>query len=530
MKPDLILHNAKVFTVNPNQPWAQAVACANGRIIAVGSNDDVLNISRPSTQKLNAQGKLVLPGLTDGHAHFLEYAVRHQQVSLLKVKNFSDVIRMIQERAKITKPGEWIEGWGWDETLWEGVEPTAALLDSIVPDIPIYLERQDMHTWWVNTKAMQLAKVLEGAADAYNCKIERDKEGKPTGIFTEWGAKAMFSSAIPAPTFSQLKEFALSGFDEAHKHGITCIHDQRMDGEKGDSWDIWQALKKEGKLGVRLHANLHAADISDVAKLGVGSGFGDENLWIGHVKVFADGTLGTRSAFMLEEYSDMPGQFGMEVTPYETFMDIGRRAQKAGLAISVHAIGDRAVRNSIEVFAKYPSRTIPHRIEHTQVIKPEDLPRLAKHNIFSSVQPAQQAMDWRNANSRWGERTKYAYAYRSLLNHGAVLVFGSDVTASPFNPMEHVYAAVLRQDTDGLPEGGWHPEECLTVAEAIRAYTMGPAMLSGKANVQGSISQGKFADLTVLSDNLFEIEPERILDVVVDNTIISGKVVFERNV
>lgn len=530
MSAELLIHNANAYTVEAARPRAQAVACSHGRILAVGSNEEILALAGPRTERIDAQGRLVLPGFTDAHVHFLQYAIRRQQVSLFGVADFDEVRRRVAAAAAQTEPPQWVLGWGWDENLWD-VAPHAQLLDAIAPDTPVALARMDMHTWWVNSAALRRANITRETADPPESHIERDAEGRPTGLLREWNAIALVERHVPQPDDATLLRWLRAAQSEAHRLGITGIHDQRIEREGPHCFRLWQALRRDDALQLRVHMHIAADFLDEAAVLGVQPGFGDERLWLGHVKAFADGTMGSHTAWMLAPFADQPGNTGIVVTPPDELWQIAQRAREAGFPLSVHAIGDRAVREVLDVLAEQetvsetPRPLLPHRVEHVQLIHPDDLPRLAQHGIFASVQPVHVRTDWATADKVWGDRARYAYAFRALLDEGTPLVFGSDAPVAPIDPLLGIHTAVARQDDDGRPAGGWYAQERVIMAEAIHAYTLAPARLAGKAAVQGSIAPGKWADLIILSDNLFEVPPERIPDVRVATAVFAGEVV-----
>ncbi len=529
MKPDLILYNARIYTVDPAQPWAEAVVCAGGNILTVGSNEDALALAGPNTQTVDAGGRLVLPGLTDAHVHFLQYAIRRRQVNLSGVKNFDAALQLVRQAVEQTEPGQWVQGWGWDEYPWD-TQPTAALLDQIAPHTPVALARVDMHTWWVNSAAMKQAGISRETPDPPESRIERDANGDPNGLLREWSAIRLVERHIPRPTFDALYGWLKETMAEAHQLGLTGIHDQRVENEGRQNFRLFQAMRRRGELKLRVHMNISSDFLAEAATLGLQPGFGDDRLWIGHTKAFADGTMGSQTALMLEPFEGSSDNRGLVVTPADEMWELAVQADKAGFPLSVHAIGDRAAREVINVMSEFEpgdaTGRLPHRVEHVQLLHPADLPRLSQCGIFASMQPVHIQMDWRAADKVWGKRARYTYAFRSLLDTGTQLAFGSDAPVAPFNPLLGIHAAVTRQDEQGQPEGGWYPEEKMSVAEVVQAYTLGPAQLSGKAHRQGSITPGKWADMIVLSGNLFEIEPSEIAETEVDMTIFNGQVVF----
>jgi predicted amidohydrolase YtcJ len=558
-KADLILYNARLYTVDPALPWAQAVACAAGRVLAVGSDEEVLSLADRATQRVDVGGRLVLPGLTDAHVHFLQYAIRRQEVSLFGVRDFDEVRRRVRQAVEKAGPDQWVQGWGWDENLWN-TPPTAAQLDDIAPHTPVVLARMDMHTWWVNSAAMQQAGITRETPDPPESRLDRDADGNPTGLLREWNAIRLVEPHLPKPNSALLQTWLKEAITEAHQLGLTGIHDQRVQREGRQTFRLFQALRRQGELNLRVHMNIAAEHLAEAAALGLQPGFGDERLWIGHLKAFADGTMGSRTARMIEPFEGEPDNYGLSITPADTLWELAIQANCAGFPLSVHAIGDLAVREVVDVLSELPSMeqgstpmnywgqggtgeqgrdkispappllrppaVLPHRIEHVQVIHPDDLPRLSQYGIVASVQPVHLLTDWPTADKVWGKRSRYAYAFRSLLDHGTRLAMGSDAPVAPINPMLGIYAAVTRQDERGQPVEGWYPEERLMVAEAIHGYTMGPAYLAGKQEVQGTITPGKWADMVVLSRNLFEIPLAEIAETRVEMTVFAGQVVY----
>lgn len=530
MNPNLIVHNAKIYTVDPAHPWAEAVACANGRVLAVGRNADILPLAGPDTRQIDAGGNLLLPGFTDAHVHFLQYAIRQQQVSLFGLHKFDDVRRRLQQAVAQTEPGLWIEGWGWDEYRWD-VQPTAALLDEIAPHVPVVLARVDMHTWWANSAALKQAGITRHTPNPPESRIERDAEGNPTGLLREWNAIALVRQHLPRPNSATLRRWLRQAIPQVHRLGITGIHDQRVEREGRQSARLWQSLRRAGELDLRVHMNIAAEFLPEIGTLGLQPGFGDDRLWLGHIKAFADGTMGSQTALMLAPFEGSADNTGLVVTSAQQLGELAAQARRAGFSLSVHAIGDRAVRDTAHVMAEFPpdaaSGQLPHRIEHVQIFHPDDVTLLARHGIFASMQPVHLHLDWRTAKKVWGERARTNYAFRSLLDAGTPLAFGSDAPVAPINPMLGLHAALTRQDTEGLPAGGYYPDEKILLETAIYGYTAGPAALSGKSAVQGSISPGKWADMILLNQNLFEIEPDEIQHASVGLTVFNGQVVFE---
>ena len=393
----------------------------------------------------------------------------------------------------------------------------------------------DMHTWWVNSLAMQRAGITAQTPDPPESRIERDANGNPTGLLREWNAIQLVEQHLIEPDMDTLETWLGEAIGQAHQFGLTGIHDQRVEWEGQRNFRLLQALHRQGQLKLRVHMNLAADYLNEIDTLGLQPGFGDDRLWLGHVKAFADGTMGSRTAFMLEPFEEQPDNTGIIVTSAQEMADFAAQASEAGFSMSIHAIGDRAIREVIDVLGEFPPELsanrgqLPHRIEHVQVIHPADIPRLKQHNLVASMQPIHVVTDHFDADRAWGKRARYAYAFRSLLDQGVALAFGSDAPVAPLEPLLGIEAAVTRQDARGEPAGGWYPQEKISVAEAIAGYTLGPAYLAGKLVHQGSITPGKWADMIILERNLFEIPADEIGQTGVDMTIFAGEVVYQAN-
>ncbi len=533
MSIDFILYNAKIFTLDPAQPWAEAVACRQGRIVQVGSNEEIVPQRTRKMIVYDAEGQLVLPGLIDAHVHFLQYAIRQHQVELFGVTDLAEVRRRVEQAVAETPPGGWVQGAGWDEHLWDQA-PTAAFLDEIAPNTPVFLARMDMHSWWLNSEAMRRANITAETPDPPESRIERNEAGQPTGILREWNAMRLVSKHIPRPDDDTLQRWLGEAIKDAHRLGLTGIHDQRVERDGRKNLRFWQHLRQQDQLDLRVHFNLAANFLPEIKTLGLKPGFGDDRLWLGHIKAFADGTLGSRTAYLLEPYEGEPDNRGLLVNSVETLADWAAQAHQAGFSYSVHAIGDGAVREVANIMTEFPpdlsenSGWLPHRIEHVQGIHSDDIARMAEHKLVASMQPIHLASDWSPADKLWGAaRNETTYCFRTLLDRGVRLAFGSDAPVAPLSPLVGIQAAVTRQDMQGQPEGGWYPAQRLTLTEALEAYTLGPAYLAGKQSVQGSITPSKWADMIVLSRDLFEIPANEIGQTEITATIFDGGVVYE---
>ncbi len=528
MNPNLILYNAKIYTVDPKRPFAEAVACHNGRFTAIGTNADIKALAGDETEMIDVQGKLVLPGLTDSHVHFRSHAIYRQWVNLFGINDFDEAMALIKTAVSRAKPGEWVQGSGWGAEQWH-TKPHRRILDAIAPDNPVALGQMDMHSWWVNSRALEIGKITADTADLPESKIERDADGTPSGILREWNAISLVKSQIPLASEAEELAWMREAIAEAHQLGLTAVHDQRVENEGDVSLRRFQKLNHDGDLKLRIHHNIAAGYLAEAAQLGLQPGFGDDRLWLGHVKSFSDGAMGSRTALMIAPYDDEPENTGIAVTPAAELMELAAAAHAANFPLSIHAIGDLAVRNVLDAMESIPRRTdgMPHRIEHSQIMHPDDLSRLAAHGISTAVQPIHLETDWRIADVAWGDRARYTYAFRSLLDLGTVVAFGSDAPVAPINPMWGIAAAITRQSLDHKPEGGWYPQEKVTMAEAIYAYTMAPAIIADKQAVQGSITVGKWADIIVMNDDLFEMEETAVADATIAMTVFAGELVYE---
>ena len=533
MPKSLLLLNATIYTMDDQNPRAEAVALRDGRIIAVGGADEVREAAVPRAESIDLEGRTVVPGFGDAHVHLLDYALTLEQVNLEGVDSLAQAVALVRQRIVSAEPGAWIRGRGWDHNLWDEGFPCKEDLDRIAPHNPVALTRKDGHLLWCNSLALQAAGIGPGTPNPPGGRIQRDARGEPTGILMET-ARELVYAVVPPPPARQRQEALRRAFLIAHSLGLTGVHE--MGHLRGrEVLSDYQGLLARGDLGLRVCAMLPRKRLDEAIALGLRTGFGNEWLQIGGVKVFMDGTLGSQTADMLEEFEGQPGNRGVVVTPAEEIREIVRRASGAGLACTVHAIGDAAVQKALDAVAmSHPPSfdyaqdrsAIRHRIEHAQLVHPDDIPRFAQLGVIASMQPIHATSDMLIADRYWGDRCRTAYAWRSLLDAGAHLAFGSDCPIETLSPLAGIHAAVTRQRADGTPEGGWYPEQRLTVAEAVRAYTLGAAYASGEESSKGSITMGKLADLVVLSRDIFAIPLEEILETKVVATVLDGKVVY----
>ena len=538
---DLLFINGRVWTMDPRIPYATAVAVANGHIMAVGLDEDMIELQGKGTQVIDLKGRTLLPGFTDSHIHLVEWAVQRKQVNLWGTTSLADALTRVREKSEQVPKGEWVRGGGWDASLWQDLEgewPTASLLDRIVPDRPVALASKDMHSLWVNTYALRLAGITAETPDPPGGVIVRDaRTGEPTGILKE-NACDLITRLYPPETEDTWMRATEEGVRALWAQGITSVH-VINDREDMRNFRTLQRLREEGLRLLRALVYLPASRLPEAVRLGLRSGFGDRFVRLGGIKFFADGTLGSQTAAMLAPFNGSDNT-GVMVTDPEELYDGFRQASAAGLAVAVHAIGDRANREVVNIFKVVREEErergwtpyLPHRIEHVQLIQPGDMHRMQALGIVASMQPIHATQDMELARAYWGdERARHAYAWRSVDREGSLLVFGSDAPVEQPNVLAGIHAAVTRRRPDGEPEGGWTPQERLCIRPALHAYTLAPAMLERSDAWRGSLYPGKVADMVVLDHDpvwLAYHDPMGILDIHVDMTIFDGEIVYER--
>ena len=533
MKADVVLFNGRVHTLVAGQPLAQAVALTGNRILAVGSDEELRPLLREGGQTIDLEGRSLIPGLIDAHVHFGWYslALYQGQVDLDNVPTKAEALARVAEAVPRTPAGSWLRGGGWNKNVWaEPSFPTAADLDTVAPDRPVALEDKSRHATWVNSRALELAAISADTEDPPGGEIVRDESGQPTGILLETAAE-LVSKAIPEPTVATFVEALRRGIADAHRLGLTGIHDPGHPSVLA----ALQVLRVGGELDLRALVHIPTEGLDAALELGLRSGLGDEVLRIGGIKLFADGALGPQTAHMLAPYEGTRDNTGIPTHSAAELADLVRRARQAGLSVAVHAIGDaanRAVLDAIEQAVASPGNfrpALPDRIEHVQLLHPDDLPRLAQLGVVASMQPIHATSDMDMAERHWGRRCDLAYAWQSVLESGARLAFGSDCPIETLDPLAGIHAAVTRRRADGHPGlEGWIPAQRLTVEEAVKAYTLGAAYAAGEEHLKGSLVPGKLADLVVLSQDIFEIEPMQIAETQVEMTIFDGRFVYRR--
>jgi len=542
---DLILLHGKVWTGEPaagtaTMRVAEAVAIANGRILAVGNDEEIRAYQGPNTSVVDLKGRLAVPGLSDSHVHFINGGFQLLSVDLKDARSEEEFGRRIAVKARTLAPGRWMQGGDWDEEAWPSAKlPNRWLIDPVTPHTPVFLSRYDGHAVLANSLALNLAGITKNTPDPAGGVIVRDpKSGEPTGVLKD-EAQALVLKVIPRPTESEMEEALRVALKEAARVGLTSVHDITVDTE---SWnrnftgeiELLRRAELEGWLTCRIYAITPIAQWMKLAGAGISHDMGSDFLKLGAVKAFADGSLGSRTAWMFKPFDDDPGNSGLPMPLMalpSKMEDLARQADKAGLQLCTHAIGDRAVSAILDIYERvggdHPAAR-RFRVEHAQHVQPEDFRRFGKLGVVASMQPYHAIDDGRWAEKRIGhERARCSYAWRSMLDAGAVLAFGSDWPVAPLDPLLGIYAAVTRATLDGKDPAGWFPEQRLTLEEALRAYTRGSAYASFQEKVQGTISPGMLADVVVLSDDLFRIPPEKIKDVRVEITIVGGRIVYE---
>ncbi len=529
---DLIITNAKIWTVDASQPLAQAVAVLGDRIVAVGSTSAVDAWRGPNTKVIDAAGKLVLPGFNDAHVHFVSGGEQLDNVQLKDVTNPQEFARRIAERAKITPQGEWVQGGNWDETKWDPPNmPTKEMIDALTPDTPVFVSRYDGHMGLANSVALRLAGITAQTPDPPGGTIVHDAQGNPTGALKDAAMDPIYK-VIPPLSHDRRVKVVKRALAYAASVGVTSV--QHMETSYADI-AVYSELLRRGELTTRIYVAPLITHVDDQVKLGIGHAFGGPYLRLGAVKAYADGSLGSGTAYFYEPYLNQGTNRGLladEMHPISLMRDRYMKADAAGLQICTHAIGDEGISTILDLYADvikaHGEADRRLRIEHAQHMAAKDFDRFAQLHVIASVQPYHAIDDGRFAESHIGhDRASRTYAFRTFLDHGVRLAFGTDWEVAPLDPVLGLYAAVTRATLDGKNPNGWFPEQKLTVAEAVEAYTMGSAYAEFQEKEKGSITTGKLADMVLLSDDIFTIAPENIRDVKVLKTIVGGKIVWD---
>jgi len=530
---DLIIRNARVWTVDRDHPEAEAVAILGDRIVAVGANQDVDAWRGTNTKTIDAAGNRLLPGFNDAHVHFLSGGSQLDNVQLNDATSPQEFARRIAERAAKTSKGEWLLGGDWDETKWSPAQlPAKELIDPVTSGTPVAVSRYDGHMILVNSLALKAAGITAQTPDPDGGVIVHDAQGRPTGALMDAAADLVFK-IIPQPTHAQRRHAIERAFGHAASLGVTSVQD--MNPDYADI-AIYSELLGEGKLTTRIYAAPLIPQVDDQAKIGIRHAFGGPYLRLGALKSYADGSLGSATAYFFEPFNDQPNNHGLlsdGMHPISLMRDRMMKGDAAGLQLCTHAIGDAGISAILDIYAEIEKAHGPAdrrwRIEHAQHMAAKDFDRFAQLHVIASVQPFHAIDDGRWAERRIGhDRSSRTYAFRTFLNHGVKLALGTDWNVAPLNPMLTLYAATTRATLDGKNPGGWFPEQKLTIKEAIEAYTIGSAYAEFQENDKGSIAPGKLADMVLLSDDVLAIDPVKIRDVKVLKTWVGGKLVYEQ--
>jgi predicted amidohydrolase YtcJ len=530
---DLIIRNARIWTVDPGHPEAQAVAVLGDRIVAVGSAPEALAWRGPHTRIIDAAGKRLVPGFNDAHVHFVDGGSQLDYVQLNDAPSAQEFLHRIRDRAARSAKGEWLLGGDWDETKWIPAQmPTKELIDPVTPDTPVAVDRYDGHMILANSLALKLAGITAQTPDPDGGVIVRDRAGNPTGALKD-AAMDLLLKAVPELNHAQRLHAIERALAHAASLGVTSV--QHMNPDYADI-AVYAELLEQGKLTTRIYAAPLITEVDDQAKIGIRHAFGGPYLRIGAVKAYADGSLGSSTAYFFNAYSDQPDNHGLladEMHPISLMRDRMMSADAAGLQICTHAIGDAGISAILDIYSDieeaHGGRDRRWRIEHAQHIAAKDFDRFAQLHVIASVQPYHAIDDGRWAEARIGhDRASRTYAFRTLLDHGVRLALGTDWNVAPLDPMLTLYAATTRATLDGKNPHGWFPEQKLSIQEALEAYTMGSAYAEFQENDKGSITPGKLADMVLLSDDLLTINPTRIRDVRVLKTWVGGKLVYSK--
>ncbi len=546
---DLLLLRGRIWTGEPIIPpggkavpaaFVEAVAILGGRILAVGHDQEIREYRGRETQVIDLRGHLAVPGFIDGHVHFIQGGFQLLEVDLKDARNEAEFMRRLGEKAKTLPPGRWIQGGNWDEEAWPDARlPTRWMIDPITPNNPVFISRYDGHTALANSAALKLAGVAKDTRDPVGGVIVRDpKTGEPTGVFKD-DAQALVERVIPRPTKAEMEEALRVALEEARRVGVTSVQDISVDGDSpnGSFTGEIQLLRRaelERRLTCRFYEIIPISDWKNLAGAGISRDMGDDFLKLGAVKGFADGSLGSRTAWMFAPFNDDPGNRGLPLplmNPPAKMEEAVRAADQAQIQLAIHAIGDCANAEMLDIFERVggdEAAARRFRIEHAQHVRPLDFARFGRLGVVASMQPYHAIDDGRWAEKRIGpERARSSYAWRSMLEAGAPLAFGTDWPVAPLNPLLGIYAAVTRATLDGKHPQGWIQEERLSVEEALRAYTYGSAYAAFEEREKGTIAPGQLGDIVVLSEDVFRIPPEKIKDVRAVLTVVGGTIVHQ---
>jgi len=530
---DLIVTNARIYTVDDGHPFVSALAVRDGKVAFVGSVREALLLRGPNTRVLDAAGRTVIPGMVDAHAHLFGLGEFLRSIDLTDTRSFDEIVSRVGARVKEAPSGRWVIGRGWDQNKWGDTRfPTHEALSAVSPNNPVVLERIDGHALLANAAAMRAAGVSAATKDPAGGRIEHGANGAPTGVFID-NAMAIIDRVIPPMSHDEMTSAALAAVKESNRWGLTGLHDP---GEPRAVLDVFEELAKAGTFSLRVYAMISddSAAIEHYFQRGPQNALYDSHLWIRAIKLYADGALGSRGAALLDPYTDDPKNSGLLKSTPEHLRDVSTRALQHGFQVATHAIGDRGNRIALDAYeaALKAVPTVDHRfrIEHVQILDHADVPRFAQLGVIPSMQAVHQTSDMYWAPTRLGyARTFGAYAWRSLLNTGVIIPNGSDFPVERVNPLFSFHAAVSRQDDNSWPPAGWFPEQKMTREESLKSMTIWPAYAAFQEQTMGSLTVGKLADFVILDRDIMTIPDSEILGTNVLATYIGGRVVFERS-
>ena len=546
MIADMVIQGGTIYTVNSEQPTVSTVAIKDGKILFIGDAEEVKNYIAEETTVIELDGKTMTPGFIESHGHMMGLGYSELNLDLSGVANYDEMVDKVAEAVEESEPGEWIVGRGWHQSKWEpqpemvdGFQ-THDKLSAVSPDNPVYLRHASGHASFANAKAMEIAGVNQMSLESFAAEIEggeiiRDENGNPTGIFNE-RAQGVVSRHIPDNDEDQDSKALELAIKACHRNGITSFHDA---GVGQETIDRYLKFKQEGKMGVRMYVMISGPNrelVQEWYEKGPMIDTAEHLVTVRSIKLNCDGALGSRGAWLLEEYTDRPGHFGMETLPMDYVLETSRMGLKLGFQVNSHAIGDRANQEVLDqydsAFKEFPELSTDHRfrIEHSQHLHPDDIARFGELNVIAAMQAIHMSSDRPWAIERLGEKRiiEGAYMWQALLESGALVINGTDVPVEPIDPIASFYASVTRKTLKKQPEGGYEPDQKMTRVQALRSYTLDAAYGEFEENYKGSIEVGKLADFTVFNQDLMTVEDDAVLDTKIAMTIVGGKIVYEK--
>ena len=542
-KADLIIENGIIYTMNDLNPLIEAVAVKNGKIIGVGSKNDIKPFKSKNTKILDLEGSTMTPGLIEGHGHFMGLGYSKMRLDLSTAANYNELVNMVADAVSDAKPGEWILGRGWHQSKWD-TKPldlvkgfqTHNKLSEVSPNNPVWLKHASGHAAFGNAKAMEIARITSETEFGFGGEVIKDLKGNPTGIFNE-RAQSLVNKYVEEEGDGDSQKALQLAVKTCLENGITSFQDA---GSGTKAINNMRTGLNNGELKVRLYVMLTSRDpelLKTWYNKGPEVGTGNDYLTIRSIKLNADGALGSRGAWLLDDYRDRPGHFGMATQSMEYVYEVSIEGLINGFQVNTHAIGDRANREVLDqyekVFSERPELAIDHRwrIEHAQHIDPLDIPRFGKMGVIPSIQGIHMSSDRPWAINRLGEKRikESAYVWRDLINTGSIIINGTDVPVEPINPIASLYASSTRQTLKGNPEGGYEPYQKMTRMEALKSYTINAAYGAFEENIKGSIDIGKYADFTIFSQNIITVPDNQLLNTKIKYTIINGQIEYQAN-